>query len=283
MIRECVICKSSFTKVVFKEFEIDILRCTRCGHVFSSFERSQDYNGYFGSEAVKPSADYFWQVDAHAAMYDDFGRRFLAGKEGRLLDFGCGLGFFLKRFAPLKKWEMRGCEISRSAVDFARDNFGLCDIFCGKIKDAPYQKESFDIITLWDVIEHIPYPDDIIFDLKAFLKPGGFIFLHTPNIDITLLAARLTKLCRGMKAGLHYLEARDHLNHYSVKTITTLLSRNTFSGIEFTYLKPIRSIAGSKSRVLAGVKDAYAAMASIVFLLSAGRVNLNNLFVIARK
>ncbi len=283
MAKNCVLCKGSGNKVVFREFDTAILKCTNCGHVFSSYGRAPDYDGYFGYAPVEESADLFWPDEAHKVMYDDFCRRFIVGRNGRLLDAGCGLGFFLKRMSDFRQWEASGCEISQAAVDFAKDVLGLRNVFSGKAEDLDFRNNSFDIITLWDVIEHISDPAPLLSHLRTLLKNDGVLFIHTPNIEVALPVARLTKLLFGMKANLHYLEAKDHLNLYSVRTISALLYNSGFHSVEFIHLRPIQSVAGSRSRLLKFVKNLWFYLSVILFKLSFGRINLDNLFVVARK
>ena len=208
MNRKCIICGESRSDVVFEEFDIDILGCQTSGHVFSSYQADQYHNGYFGEEVA--SEDQFWWDQAHEKMYDDFCDRFMVGKSGELLDVGCGLGYFVRRISSFPNWEVVGYEISKAAVEFAQDKLGLENVLHGRAEEADFPERNFDIITMWDVIEHIPNPDPMLSHLSSLLKDDGFLFLHTPNVHIQLPKARITKLLRGMNPRLHYLEAKDH-------------------------------------------------------------------------
>jgi 2-polyprenyl-3-methyl-5-hydroxy-6-metoxy-1,4-benzoquinol methylase len=282
MKKRCIVCDHSENSVVFQENGIDVLRCTNCGHVFSSFHAMQDYDGYFKAYSVV-SADQFWWNEAHKEMYEDFCQRFIAGQEGQLLDVGCGLGYFVKRVSAFSSWRAFGYEISRQAVDFARARLGLPNVFCGRVEDSKLAKKSFDIITLWDVIEHIPNPDPLLSYLSSLLKEDGVLFIHTPNVRVQLPKAKLRKLLRGMRAGIHYLEAKDHINIYSEKTIASILNRNGFSHIRFIHLKPIQSLAGSRNQLLRFLKNFWFYSSCALFHMTFGRINLDNLFVLARK
>ncbi len=282
MSRTCIICKSLTNIVVFREFEIEILRCTACGHVFSSHHGDQDYDQYFGPQALA-SNDQFWWNEAHKQPYADFRERFLVGRSGRLLDVGCGLGYFVKSVSEVPSWEAYGYEISKPAVEFAQRRLRLDKVRHGRVEDSGFAQESFDIITLWDVIEHVPDPDPFLSYLFSILKPNGMLFIHTPNVQIQLPKAKLKRLIVGMKPRVHYLEAKDHLNIYSMNTIATVLHRNGFENIEFVHLRPIQSVSGSRSRLLAFAKNAWFYSGAALFWASRGRVNLDNLFVIARK
>lgn len=281
MKKHCIVCRNSHAIVIFDEFGTDILRCTNCRHVFSSYNAKQDYNAYFGHEAAD-SKTHFWWDDAHKSMYNDFCRRFIRDRGGTLLDVGCGLGYFVKRVSEFPSWQIFGYEISPQAVDFARQQLGLQNVFCGRVEESDFKKHSCDIITLWDVIEHIPNPDPLLSHLSSLLKNDGVLFMHTPNIAFQLPKARLKKFLRGMRPGIHYLEAKDHVNIYSMKTIRTVLSRNGFSDVTFTHFKPIQSVSGSRSQLSRFAKNLWYYSSVGLSLASFGRVNLDNLFVIAR-
>jgi len=280
--KTCIVCGHSDRKVVFKEFDIDIVKCTRCGHIYSTHELDQNYDGYWG-DAIPEGNESFWFDVAHRDMYDDFCKQFIKGRKGRLLDIGCGQGFFIKHLAPYSSWEVSGCEISPSATKFAKESLGLERIFCGKVEDSDFSKNHFDIITLWDVIEHIPDPDPMLSFLSTLLHDDGFLFLHTPNIQVHLPKAKLKKLLKGMKSGVHYLEAKDHMNIYSVRSINSILNRNGFKEIQYTHLKPIQSVAGSNHPLLKGLKNTWYYGALGLYWLSMRHINLDNLFVLAKK
>lgn len=200
-----------------------------------------------------------------------------------MLDVGCGLGFFIKKFSAFPGWKVFGYEISQASVDFARSKLGLKNVFCGRVECSNFEKHSFDIITLWDVIEHIPNPDQLLLYLNSLLKKNGILFMHTPNVKVMLPIARLTRALFGMKPNFHYFEAKDHVNQYSMKTITLLLQRNGFNDISFIHLYPIQNAAGSKSRFLLFVKNAYFNLSRFISVVSLGRINCDNLFVVAKK
>ncbi len=269
--------------VAFTEFDVDVLRCQSCGHVFSSYQGDVHYDGYFGYETISEDKHHWWDI-AHRKMYDHFGRVFLSGKSGRLLDVGCGLGFFVKACEKWPQWEAFGCEISTQAADFAREKLGLKNINAGLVEEAGYEPASFDIITLWDVIEHLADPDSFLKHLHSLLKEGGILFIHTPNAPMQLYKAKLKCTLRGMKEGLHYLEAKDHLHLYQMTTMNKLLARCGFAKIEYTHLWPIQSVAGSKGKLALWAKNGWFFLSRMIYALSFGAWNINNnLFVLGRK
>jgi 2-polyprenyl-3-methyl-5-hydroxy-6-metoxy-1,4-benzoquinol methylase len=276
---KCLICGGSRHRVVFREFATDLLQCSACGHVFSSHPADPHYDGFWGSEVA--DADPYWST-ARQPMYQEFLDRFAAGRFGRLLDMGCGLGFFVKAVSQHRGWQAYGCEISPAAVRYGRERLGLANLVCGRLESVDLPAQSFDIVTLWDVIDHVLQPDALIRRCWWLLKDGGFCFIRTPNVRVQLARARVNQLIKGMKAGVTYLQARDHAHHYSTSSIRQLLQRNGFAEVEFVHLRPVQAATGaSELRQLAKVAGFHAVRA--LAGLTGGRLNLDNLFVIARK
>lgn len=278
---QCLICGGLRHRVVFNEFGIDILSCDECHHVFSSFSADPYYDGFWGGEVAED--EHFYWNKARKRIHQDFFRKFLVGRSGRLLDVGCGLGFFLKAMEPYSNWERYGYEISPAAVRFARETLGLANVLCGRPEDADFPQGSFDLITIWDVIEHLLRPDPLLKRCHALLKEGGICFIYTPNVHIQIARARFIRLLRGMKPGITYLQARDHPHLYSMSSIRRLLERNGFSNVGFVHLHPVQSFSGSKSGFLRGIKNIWFGVARTLAVISRGSLNFDNLFVVAHK
>jgi len=279
----CLMCGGGRHHVVFMERGIDILRCKTCRHVFSSFCADPHYSGYWGNE-VAAGEHHYWSK-ARARMHRDFFKRFIAGRSGRLLDMGSGLGFFVKAMAPYHGWDAYGCEISPAAVRHAREHLGLQKVICSPLQNADLPRASFDIITMWDVLDHIPRPDPLLARCHALLKNDGILFIRTPNVATQLLRARLMKAVRGTQHDKKYLQASDHPHHYSMRSIRALLARNGFANVTFIHLHPIGSESGTgwHPAVVSPIKNMGFQVLRALAVCSGGHLNFDNLFVIARK
>src|SRR5262245_55881691 len=277
----CLLCGDLRHRTIFKESGVDILQCRQCRHVFSSFAAHPHYNQYWGDAIAE--GDHFYWSHARRRMHQDFFKRFVVGRSGRLLDMGCGLGFFLKALAPYARWEAYGCEISPAAVRYARETLGLTRVSCCRLEEADLPQSSFDIITLWDVIDHLLRPDPLLRTCHALLRDGGVCFMRAPNVFIQIPRAHLKKLLWGMPPGIEYLQARDHLHHYSTSSIRKLLERNGFSRIQFVHLHPIQGYSPSKSGFMPGVKNALFDVVRALAIVSRGYLNFDNLFVLAHR
>ncbi len=281
MNNKCIICRNSNNKIVFKEHKIDILKCQNCGHVFSSYQPDQDYDGYFGNQ-INKKEQFYWN-EAHRKLYSDFCNKFIVNKSGRLLDIGCGLGYFVKKISSFKNWETFGYEVSKAAVEFATTKLKLDNIFCGKVEESNFPKNYFDIVTLWDVIEHIPDPNPLLSYTHSILKDNGIIFIHTPNVQIQLPKAKIKKIINGMNPRVHYLEAKDHINIYSMNSIEKLLYHNGFNDINFIHMHPIQSVSGSRNSFLKFAKNVFFQFSKVLFVITFDKINTDNLFLIAKK
>ncbi len=278
----CLICGSDKNKTVFNEEGVDIKKCLGCGHIFSTYIQEDFYNGYYPNDLS--SVDHNWWQGAHKLMYEKFWNRLMKKNSGSLLDIGCGLGYFLEEISEIdknKKWLLFGAETSISAVTFARNNLSLNNIFLGPIENAPYSEKYFDLITLWDLLEHLENPRRTLKKIIEILNDDGYLFIATPNINIQLFKARLKKL---LNIGTnHCLEVRDHLHNYSSHSLKRLLKESGFHTIEFIQLPPIQAVSESSSKVLLIIKNSWFEFSRLVFYLSFGHINFNNLYVIASK
>lgn len=273
--KSCILCQSSESKTVFNENGTPILECKNCGHVYSSYEQEEHYEGYW--DVAEQTYDLKWWDDAHRAVYSDFISTYLKQEKGNLLDVGCGLGFFVKAVLSKKPgWSAVGYEISKQAVKFANEQNGMKTVYAGLVQDSKLPNESFDIITLWDVIEHIPKPHSLLTYLHGLLKPGGILFLQTPNFPIQLAKANLKVKLKGMQEGVHYLEAKDHVNNYKMHTLAELGKQCGFIEPKYKVLMPILSVSGSKSKLAVYLKLAYYYFTKLIFVLSFKTINWNN-------
>jgi len=105
--------------------------------------------------------------------------RFSGLHSGRILDVGCATGLFLHEMA-LAGWHVTGIEPITAAASYGRDRFGL-DVFEGMIEEAPYERESFDVVTFWDVLEHTFSPSQTLARSSGLLRPGGLVAVNVPN------------------------------------------------------------------------------------------------------
>lgn len=283
--KKCILCGETSGKPVWREQKVDILRCGGCGLVYTDLE--EDIAGTFWKEPRPEKLDredFYWDT-ARGKVYDEVldllePQRERPGEEPpRILDIGCGKGFFLKRAAE-RGWEANGLELSPHAAKFAREKLGLHRVALGRLETVAFRDGMFRVITLWDVIEHLADPGPILAKAARLLDERGVLFVQTPNIDFHLPYAHLKRVVgrvtRFRKSRKHLLEAKHHLVQFSRGTLLKLLTRSQFKDVTFNVLQPIASVAGSRSTKLAAAKGAYVAAARAICKTTGGRVYLSN-------
>lgn len=137
--------------------------------------------------------------------------------KGRLLDVGTAGGSFLA-VARQAGWEVAGCEPNRWLVNWGNDKYGL-DIQPGTIFDMQLEDASFDVVTLWDVLEHTPDPSKVLLECQRVLKPGGLLVVNYPDVDSLI----------GRLMGRRWVFLLSiHLHYFTVDTIRQMLSQTGF-------------------------------------------------------
>ena len=136
-----------------------------------------------------------------------------------LLDIGCGNGKFLYETKKLTNTQVCGLDISKTAVETAKEKFGL-DIFYGTIAESPYTDNSFDLITAWQYLEHVQHPLEILQKVHQLLKPNGIFMMSTPNFNS--INAKI------FKSKWYSLDCPRHLYIYTPKTIHKLMEKAGF-------------------------------------------------------
>jgi SAM-dependent methyltransferase len=131
---------------------------------------------------------------------------------GALLDFGCGAGHFLGAARELG-WETFGVEPLPGHAIYARARFGA-EVVADTLREKSFRPYSFDLITAFQVFEHLPDPAGTLGRLAHLLKPGGALYVEVPNVA--------TWSVRGL-GPRHRHFVQDHLYFFSAATLARLL------------------------------------------------------------
>jgi SAM-dependent methyltransferase len=167
--------------------EFRLSKCGRCGLVYLTPRPSPDEIGAYYPEDYHP---FLYAIEDERSWLRRLDRRYglhkrcravirRAGQPGRVLDVGCATGIFLQGMRQ-RGWEPQGVELSPSAASYARSRFGL-PVVEGELETAAFEPASFDLVTLWDVLEHVPEPDRTLGECARVLKPGGWLVMSLPN------------------------------------------------------------------------------------------------------
>lgn len=229
--QECLLCERPTPGEEVYAFGPYVLRrCQQCGLEFLDPRPSP------GDLPSLYDERYFCSADSETRGYDCYEadrvnllktfrrrlraltRHFAGSVPRRLLDVGCALGDFLA-LAAEAGWEVSGVEISEWAAAEARRRFGL-DVRQGGLDTVDFPAATFDLITMWDVLEHLPDPRRAVRRCHDLLKAGGVLALTTPNTG-----GLLRKL-----TGRNWVEYKipEHLYFFNPATIAALLAKSGF-------------------------------------------------------
>ena len=140
---------------------------------------------------------------------------------GRLLDVGCASGIFLQGIRNRGNWDLYGVEINENVAHIAQEH-GL-DVRLGTLEQAVFSDGYFDVVTLWDVLEHLHDPAGSLREIYRILKPDGLLIIRVPNAN-----SRDSRLFGRYWAGL---DAPRHLYVFSPLTLEALLEKCHFQRI----------------------------------------------------
>jgi SAM-dependent methyltransferase len=200
------------------ELLIDRLeRCRECGLQFVNPRPPAAAIVEAYSDGDDPA--YVSQIDARERTFDQALVRIerLNGGTGRILDIGTAAGAFLAA-ARKRGWDVEGCEPNRWMAEWSSKRYGL-NVRPGEIFSQTYAPRSFDVVTLWDVIEHTPDPARVIDKCAELLKPDGLLVVNYPDIG--------SVIARAMGRRWPFLSS-VHLYYFTRRTMRAFLERHGF-------------------------------------------------------
>ena len=216
----CSLCGADDTKLVFRRKDLTyhtsgeefcVVRCRQCGLIYVNPRPTlAELHAYY------PEEFYDTQINAAELLRDKEQQLQLKYQyvqdlqPGTLLDVGCSKGEFLF-FMQQKGWDVRGIDFSTKPPNV----FGL-DIFYGDFAAAGYKPESFDLATLWAVLEHMYDPQQVLSQVQGVLKPGGKLVVLVTNFQS--LPARL----------MRHDDIPRHTTLFTKRTLRHMLRRTGF-------------------------------------------------------
>ncbi|OGD20683.1 MAG: hypothetical protein A2W03_02880 [Candidatus Aminicenantes bacterium RBG_16_63_16] len=221
----CPLCGGRRSRAVAVKFGLRIVRCRKCGHVFANprlpqsevetrYESPEFFSEYLEAHKAAPDGYDLEFLRGHYGLYLDLiGGRMPPG--GRLLDVGCGAGFFIKA-AEAAGWTAEGTEISRRLTGYAREVVGAT-VHLGRLEELRFAPGTFDIITLFDVLEHVPNPRGTMIEIRRLLKRGGLVVVSTPDYG------SLSRVFLGKPWAV--LSPAEHLSLFTSRTLRALIEQ----------------------------------------------------------
>lgn len=216
----CALCGGRESEPLGWNDGLRVVRCRGCSLVFVNPQPTEAaVESYYSSKeltAQESWSSYFDHTPQQlAALWTarlaDVAR-WTNGRSPRLLDIGCGWGDFL-HFASARGWQVGGFEFSASVARVAQEKYGLA-VRVGSLEDMEIPDQTFDLITLWHVLEHLRDPLGALARIEPLLAPGGVLVLEVPNLNF---------LAR--KSWRYPMSRTLHLYHFSPATLSALVER----------------------------------------------------------
>lgn len=167
----------------------ELMICTNCGLWFCNpgelpvmnyddvYETEEYQKLHF--DALDNTKD--WAEFRKYATYKPFFSNVPVATNGTLLDVGCGVGRFC-RAAYTEGWNVKGIDISKKAIEKGLE-LAPFPMLCGNVQELRKTGELFDVVTAFEVLEHLSAPIDFVATIKELIKPDGRFFCTVPNID----------------------------------------------------------------------------------------------------
>ncbi len=226
---QCPVCNSTQHKAFLACVDhtvsretFSIVQCDSCGFKFTNprpqetdlgkYYKSEDYVSH--SNTKKGFINSTYQSVRKYTLLKKLQLISKYFKTGKILDIGCGTGEFLNT-CKSAKWQTLGIEPDVDARQMAIKNFGLDVREEDELTGLP--DASFDVISMWHVLEHVPRLNERVEELKRLIKPNGIIIIAVPN-------------CNSLDAKIYKEEwaAYDvprHLYHFTPKDIDALFAK----------------------------------------------------------
>lgn len=238
----CVVCECKRLNHLFIKEGQNFTKCPHCGLV--SIEAPISIRGtkpYYNKEYYLP-----WEVNGKLINITKRNKRLTFqlrlndiekySHRGKLLDVGCAMGFFLEA-ASGRGWDSYGIEVSEYAANIAKGKFGS-HVTIGKLENMSFVSESFDVVTMFDVIEHMPVHRETLREILRILKPKGILAISTPNTG--------SLSCKLMRSAWPHFKA-EHIHYFSPRNIKLILNKTGFCILEIKDSEKFLSLSYIKS------------------------------------
>lgn len=234
--KTCLVCGGVKLKPLMKKNGADLLICGDCRFVFfrqipTPEELENYYKGYGRNDYLSPIT-----IKRYHEILDRFEPY---RKNNRLIDVGCGIGYFLEE-AKKRGWEVYGTEYTDKAIAICQ--YKGINMSKGALDPKNYEPGFFDVVTSFEVMEHINNPREEVKCFNEILRSGGALYITTPNYN------SLSRLQLG--GDWTVILYPEHLSYYTPSTLTYLLAGAGFSpvrvettGISITRFKRAKKIS----------------------------------------
>ena len=245
----CPLCDSVDCSNIYKERgSIGIVRCAGCGLVYVNPRVKEPEKNYWGDvDRYYEEARLIFKGEAphHRDPNYKADMRMIEKIKptGNFLDIGTNMGFFL-RHTQGRRWNVLGIEPSPALSEIARRYFGL-NVKTSYLEGARLEEGSFDVVTMTDVLEHMPEPKKTLLEIKRVLRKDGILFIKVPNGKYNLLKLFMARPT-GQAAHYDIFDSYEHVVHYTQETLRRMLESSGFAVVKTAIGRPMQTPAWHK-------------------------------------
>jgi 2-polyprenyl-3-methyl-5-hydroxy-6-metoxy-1,4-benzoquinol methylase len=209
------------------DVDVTLSRCQDCGLLRLEAGEAEAVQRLYTDKSISYDASLSkLREPGDESIYSTDEFEFISRATGRLLDVGCSSGYFLRR-AERRGWDVHGLDPDPRAVAYAMAELGL-NVRCGTLSDAGLPADSFDVVTLWGVLEHLPDPAAQLRLANRVLRDGGELVVAVPYVrSLNRAVARLGRHDWDM------LCEPGHLYHFDRRTLTRLVTQADFRAVRW--------------------------------------------------
>lgn len=229
----CNLCGSDNPKLLFNAHKLPngkmggIVRCCACGLVYRNLRQNDAHLRAHYEQREYLSLSQDWIAGRKKIFLNHIDSLEVFRQHNRILDVGAGHGFFLSMCAA-KGWDCYGVEISKTAADFAKREFGL-SLSRSSLEEVHYPDEFFDVVTFWNTLAHLPNPKRTLQETQRLLRPGGAVVVRCPNADFHVPVRKFLEYLR-IRRKLKFIEPTVfHLYSFDKGTIARILKETGFT------------------------------------------------------
>ena len=224
----CPLCQGDDCRIFLTKFEMNLVKCRKCSLIYANprihesellrrYESSFFFDEYLPAFNAAATGYDLTVIRSHFFLFLQLITKYYAlGK--KLLDVGCGAGFFLKAAEEIG-WEAEGVEISPVASDYAQEIVKV-KVLEGKLEDLGLPAEKFDLVVLIETIEHLMNPLETLSEINRILKKEGMLIICTPDYK------SLSRLFLGKNWAV--LSPEEHFSVFTQKTLSRILQKAKF-------------------------------------------------------
>jgi SAM-dependent methyltransferase len=239
----CVVCEATGEPLGYR----GLRRCSVCSHVWADLSIGGDevrrlyQRSYFFGDEYRDYLDDRRIIEKNFAARLAVLRHFLTSSHRRLFEIGCAYGFFLN--AVRGSFEsVEGIDVSEDAIAFATRELAL-NVTCGDLLEADLSGRTFDVVCLWDTIEHLAEPRRCLETIASHMPRGSLAAITTG--DIASLNARV------QKARWRLIHPPTHLQYFTRDSLGQLLDRCGFRVVHVEHCGFYRSLGSMLHNLIA--------------------------------